>query len=102
MPCRSADREDPRPLHPRSEHTVDGTAGPTSPATRLPPPPSSANACTGEMRPRNASQKPPIAPASAASIPPEQEANLADNSRATKGGQMIRYGHPTLVWIFYS
>jgi nucleotide-binding universal stress UspA family protein len=37
-------------------------------------------------------QKPPIASWSDVSPrPPEQAKNMADNSRATKGGQMIRY-----------
>jgi hypothetical protein len=30
-----------------------------------------------------------------ADAPPEQAKNMADNSRATKGGQMIRYRHVT-------
>jgi hypothetical protein len=40
--------------------------------------------------------EPPYSPRSAGpfhSPPPEQAKNVADNSRATKGGQMIRYRH---------
>jgi hypothetical protein len=33
----------------------------------------------------------PVASSSAASPPPEQAANMADNSRPTKGGQMSRF-----------
>src|SRR5262249_37762715 len=51
---------------------------------------------TAPTPPQSASRKPPIASWSAASPPPEQAANLADNSRATKGGQMTRYGHGKL------
>jgi hypothetical protein len=48
---------------------------------------------TAQTRLQSGSQKPPIASWSAASPPPKQAANMADNSRATKGGQMIRYRH---------
>ena len=33
---------------------------------------------------------------------PEQAANMADNSRAAKGGQMTRYGHWLAEHLFYA
>ena len=88
--CRSDDRAIPRCRPPRSERTAAGSCARTSRAAPRPPHRSVDDVGTAQTPLQSGSQKPPIASSSAASLPPEQAANMADNSRATKGGQMIR------------
>jgi len=61
-----------------------GNADPTSPILRRPHPPSAAASGSVPAPLRIAARRPPTIGLPAASPPPEQQTNMADNSRATK------------------
>src|SRR5260370_27111761 len=83
----SGDRGGPHAPLPHSDHTAGGNVFPTCPKAHPPPRRSTAAGGIAQTPLQNASQKPPIASWSAASLPPR--------TGSEQSGQLTRYKRRT-------